>query len=473
MLEARPILAIGGILLVIVAALAVVSFGFPYGMTIDETPLAAYVTTALVAGGVWALLPRFIKRSDQRGISVLAVVLIGLAMRGAMFLSLPVLEDDSYRYLWDGAVTANGHDPYEFAPAEASVSTILGVDPVEPTDPQLAALRDLAETHSEPHSRINYPYVATIYPPLAQAAFAAAYMIDPFGLGGWRLVLLIADLISLCLLFKLLRAHDRSSVWASLYWWNPVVVLQGFGAGHMDVLLLPFVLAALLFAHHGKLALSSIALAGAVAVKLWPILLFPLFIRPLLSQPIKLVVGSALFAGGVIIALLPQLLHVLNPEAGLNAYASEWRTHAFVFAVLEDFVFAAFEEPGRMARIVVAGILTAMTGWLALRFAGDPERLPILVAVTIASLIFLSPTGYPWYLIWIAPLLAFVPHPGLLSVSALAPLYWLRFPLGDEAMLYQWGVVPLAFGVPLIFFFLPMLKRGRDDAIRDHHPSFE
>lgn len=473
MLRVRYFYGVGVCLLGTTALLAGLSHGFPYGASLEASPFALYVVLALIVGGVWAILPTVIGRAEAGRTSILVIVLVGLAMRGAMFLSLPVLEDDSYRYLWDGAVTAHGYDPYKYAPAAARSAPILGVEKSGPIEPDLASLREIAEENAEPHSRINYPYVSTIYPPLAQAAFAAAYVIEPFGLNGWRVVLLAADLLSLWLLFKLLRAHERRSVWASVYWWNPIVVLQGFGAGHMDLLLVPFLLSALLFAQHRQLGLSSVALAGAAAVKLWPLLLVPLFVRPLLNRPIKLVAVSALFAATVIVALLPQLLHALNPEAGLNAYASEWRTHAFLFAVLEDFIFAPFETPGQLARVTVAALLVLGTGGIALRYADQSNRLPTLVLIITAALIFLSPTGYPWYLIWIAPLLAFVPHPGLLALSAFAPLYWLRFSMGDEAVLYQWGVVPLAFGVPLILIILPILKRGRAHAIRHHNPSFE
>ena len=92
----------------------------------------------------------------------------------------------------------------------------------------------------------------------------------------------------------MLRTNARDQLWSSLYWWNPVVVLQGFGAGHMDLLLLPLMLGALLLAQRQKPVSASVALAGAAAVKLWPILLFPLIARPLLRQPIRLAMIKAI-----------------------------------------------------------------------------------------------------------------------------------------------------------------------------------
>ena len=240
-----PILRIGLFLASLITGLALLSFAFPYGVAIENAPVLLYVGLALIAGGVWALLPTQLKHSNEGSDVFLAAVILGLIMRGALFLSTPVLEDDSYRYLWDGAVTANGLDPYKFAPADAAPAPLFTSVPAHEAPSDLRALRGLAAEHPEPHSRINYPFVSTIYPPLTQAAFALAYVIDPFGLAGWRAVLLGADLAALFMLIKLLGAYGRSRIWALMYWWNPVVILQSFGAAHMDLLVLPFLLLAL------------------------------------------------------------------------------------------------------------------------------------------------------------------------------------------------------------------------------------
>ncbi|MEM9570304.1 MAG: hypothetical protein AAF996_02495 [Pseudomonadota bacterium] len=468
-----PVSRIGIGLSVLIFGLAALSYGFPYGVNPADSPLLLYVGLTLVTGGLWAFLPYQIRQSTGAASPLLTIILIGFAMRGSMMLSTPVLEDDSYRYLWDGAVTAHGIDPYKYAPAEAAPHPLFGTQDVTIQDQDLAQLQTLAERHAEPHSRINYPFVSTIYPPFAQAAFALAHALDPFGLTGWRLVLLAADLVTLSLLLKLLKSYHRSAAWAALYWWNPVVILQGFGAGHMDVLVLPFLVGALLLAKSQRVWLATLALAGGAAIKLWPILLFPILARPLLRQPMKLLLVSLAFGFSLALLLLPQLLHALKPDAGLNAYASDWRTHAFLFAILEDVVFAVFEAPGQIARLTVAGLMIALTGSLALRFADQVDHLPILATAIIAALIFLSPTGYPWYFIWLAPFVCFVPHPGLLSLFALAPFYWLRFLLGDQSLLYQWGLVPIAFGIPLGLLVWSYMTRRRADAVRHHHPRFE
>ena len=469
MLSLNPVLRLGVMIAVVLIGLSALSWAFPFDVDLEEAPLGLYVGLAGLAAGLWMWLPEKLKSGPGSRNSLIIIFIIGLVARGAMFFSTPVLEDDSYRYLWDGAVTAQGIDPYKYAPSEAASLPLFEANGSNSKSEDIATIEALAEAHSEVHGRINYPFVATIYPPLTQAAFAVAHWSAPFHLNGWRAVLLIVDIAAFVLLIALLKAYRRAPDWSTLYWWNPVVILQGFGAGHMDLLIVPFLLGTLLLAKRNQLTWAVLSLAGAVGIKLWPALLLPLLLRPLLTQPVRLVGLGLLFviASGLLVA--PQLVHALNPDAGLNAYATEWRTHAFLFAILEDGVFGVFENSGSLARITVAISVSGTVAILALRFADKTQRLPTLFAVAIATLLFLSPTGYPWYLIWLAPLLPFFPHPGLNALTLTAPLYWLRFQLGDEALLYQWIVVPIAFGIPLALIARSAFNKDRDYEIRHHH----
>ncbi len=47
---------------------------------------------------------------------------------------------------------------------------------------------------------MNHSYLRSIYPPVAQAAFALAHWIGPWEVSAWRLVLLLFDTMTLGLL---------------------------------------------------------------------------------------------------------------------------------------------------------------------------------------------------------------------------------------------------------------------------------
>ena len=67
--------------------------------------------------------------------------------------------------------------------------------------------------------------------------------------------------------------------------------------------------------------------------------------------------------------------------------------------------------------------------------------------VIVAAAFLLSPTQFPWYFLWMAPLLAIGPNWALLSLTCLMPLYYLRFHFLGRDMVdtFDNGVVWLQF----------------------------
>ena len=465
---------LGAFMLILAGAITYVSQAFPYGHR-DTPSLWTYIALASTMGGVligfWMLVSRL-----KPNIPALAFVfIIGLIARLMMFSSNPVLEDDWHRYLWDGASVVNGVDPYEFAPAQASLANPFGDEINLSDDPDLRTLQELSQENEILHSRINYPFLKTIYPPAAQAAFGAAHIIAPFNLNGWRAVLLGVDIISFCLIIWALGLFGRSYLWVGLYWWNPIVLMEVFNSGHMDGLIIPFLVAALGLAKLDKMGFAVTALAGAAAVKLWPILLAPLLVRKYMFDPKRLIPLAVLFCLITLTLLWPQLRHVFgDPNQGLVAYSEGWRRHAFLYALLVEGPFSVFTDPIASARLFVLITVSIGALWLALRNRGtvsditrESDMAAGMLAIT-ALLLFLSPTGYPWYQVWLAGLIPFAPRLGFMVLITTAPIYYTRFILGDENPFYQWGWVSLAFGLPLILLLIPeryWRKLGRDKAL--------
>ena len=468
---------LGFFLLAVYVGVVVVSDGFVYAQWDITRQTLIYIALAITAGLLCScllwLVPRLPKSGHVVGKALGVIFLIGLLARLMMFASNPVLEDDWHRYLWDGASVANGIDPYAYAPAEATPITRLGERPGWSDDPQLADLQALTEEDIVVYARVNYPYFKTIYPPIAQAGFGLAHILAPFSLNGWRAVLLMVDLGSFVLMCFALKAFGRSVLWSGLYWWNPVIVLEMFNAGHMDGLIVPFLVGVLLLARLGRLRLALLALAGAAAVKLWPALLAPALVRRAMFKPVALIGYASLFCIAAGVLLWPQLSHVfgyvpgegfgvLDSDQGLVAYAEGWRRNAFLFTMLSDGLLGWLDDDGAAARRIVMLVVAGGALLLAWRRPQDTEALPATFLATIALLIFLSPTGYPWYQIWLAGLIPFAPRLGYLALMTTAPLYYTRFLLGDSDPIYQYLIVPVAFGVPLILLLLPFLQgKGR------------
>jgi len=109
-----------GLAVLIGAALLYVRFisdEFVLGTDTFSHPYKSFVAMLIFAGLVWmCLIPLFKHLKKPLGKTLWAFVFLGIVFR-AMFLgSTPIYEDDWNRYLWDGAVTAQGINPYTFPP---------------------------------------------------------------------------------------------------------------------------------------------------------------------------------------------------------------------------------------------------------------------------------------------------------------------------------------------------------------------
>jgi hypothetical protein len=419
---------LGLLVVAFAAALTLLSERFGYAYDVAEMPVRALVALLVAAGVVFCLaLPPLIRATlmfDARTVRLVTVgiCVAGVAARLVLFASEPMLEDDYQRYLWDGAVTAAGADPYAVPPQAARAlapDTTLGA---------------LAREAGPVARRINHPELTTLYPPVAQAAFALAHLLRPFSLAAWRVLLLACDLATLALILALLREAGRSPLWSALYWWNPLVLKELINSAHMDAVVMPLVLLGLLLAARRRQVAGGLSLVVAAGAKIWPLLLLPLVLRPLGAAPARLALAVALCAGLLSVLLAPILQSGLDASSGLAAYAAHWQTNSALFPAVQGAVSALLApldltqaSTGLAARAVIAATLGGVAVALSLKPTGDADALLGRASLLVGTLVLLSPAQFPWYAAWFAPFLAFRPWAGFLILTATAPLYYMSF----------------------------------------------
>ena len=369
-----------------------------------ELPITLLVGILVVSGIVY--LVAVVRRPPDSKPMWIWITLVGLVMRGTLFVSTPMLEDDFFRYLWDGAVLAHGHNPFAYVPEEMARQEGDTGDVHE-------ELRRLAARSEPVVSRINHRGLRTIYPMVAQAAFALAYCVRPWSLLAWRAVLFCLDVATLVLLLALLRALRLPAVLAIVYWWNPVVVKEGMNSAHMDLVVMPFVLGAILLAVRGRWLWAVCCLSLATAGKIWPVLLVPVVLRRLVSQPVKLLVALAIFGLLTLMLYLPPLAAGLGDSSGFTAYGRRWEMNDALFMLvlwacqgLAKLTTGATASGPLMARVATLAILGAWIARVAWRDARTPAELCERCLLVVAALFLLSPTQFPAYYTWLAPLLA-------------------------------------------------------------------
>lgn len=408
-------LALGLALTALAAALAIASPLFGYAHAVRDMPVISLAGGLVAAGLLFLALLWLVPASERLGRNIVRFLLwgmlaAGLAMRLVLFASAPVLEDDYQRYLWDGAVTAHGLNPYATSPEAAKAA-----------DPAYSALGRLAVESGPVLARVNHPHLRTLYPPVAQAAFALSHELGPWSLTAWRAVILVLDLASIALILLLLREVGRAPLWAALYWWNPVVLKELFNAAHMEALVIPLVLAGLLLAVRKRLLGATSALTLAAGAKIWPLVLLPLIWRPLLDSPRRLALAALFAATGCALFAWPVLSAGLDSTSGFVAYASKWKTNSALFPLIET------ATAPLLARALVVTTLAAVVLWQCRTPHQDSEDILRRAAIIVAALFLLSPAQFPWYYLWVLPLLCLYPVPGLLVLTATLPLYYTAF----------------------------------------------
>lgn len=412
-------------------------------MVAGPLTLVLAVPTAAV---LWSALA---VRSVPAGAGMmLAIGVAGLCMRLAYFGAGPLLEDDHFRYLLDGAMLASGASPYALAPEMVLRAPDLAPFSVD------AAARDTI-------GQINFPDLRSIYPGTAQILFGLAHVVQPWSIDALRAIVLACEVATAGLLWWLLVRLGMPGQLTALLWCNPALAFLFTGQAHIDAALAPFVLGALLATQAGSGIAAGVLLGLATGVKLWPALMAPLAMRYLWGRGRKLAGFIVAFgiAGAVLCA--PLLVASLSPHAGLVAYATGWNMNNAPFAWLSRFATAlAGDGHGeRVLRGMAAGLSLGLAVAMAWRPVADLRDLVQRAALLTAGLFYLSPAQFPWYVIWFLPLAAASENRALLAASAALPVYFLFFPLADAGLreVFGYGVAALHL-VPVLA--LAVLARG-------------
>jgi hypothetical protein len=256
----------------------------------------------------------------------------------------------------------------------------------------------------------------------------------PWSLNAWRGVLAVFDLWTLVLLFRILTQLRLPPAGLAIYWWNPLLIKEVYNSAHLDVLLLPLLLSAVMLAYRGRYRWAALVLGLAFGVKLWPVWLLPALIRPTLRRPFRAFQALLVFCATAAAMLLPYWLTGLDPDSGLVAYVRYWEMNDALYMLivrLADWGLQTFDAGAvsaqASARGVVVALLAGWTWWVNRRPPDLPEEMIHRCLLVTAALFLLSPTQFPWYFVWLLPFLTLAPNGALLFYTVLLPIYYLRY----------------------------------------------
>jgi hypothetical protein len=378
--------------------------GVPWLVAASAQPHLAYIGLFGALFVTYVLATWLTLRRPTGGPRLVGLVLgLGLLFRVSLLGTPVLLSSDLYRYLWDGRVQWAGISPYRYAPAA----------------PELAPLRDEAI-----HPHINRPAKPTVYPPGGQAVFALVVRVVPDSIHAWRVFLLASEVLTVGLLLALLRRMGVPAAAVIVYAWSPLVVFEGVQAGHLDLAMIPLVLAALLWRQAGASVRAGVALGGAVLLKLYPIVLVPAWWRRRDWRFPAAVVAT------VALGYLPHAAAVgLGALGFLPEYLGRAEDHNIGLRALLTYPLGLGGEVGRA---VVMALLFALMAAVLVgigRTTGDgPAAVARAGMLAVGTYLLLVPTSmHPWYVLWIAPFLCLWPSPPWLYFSGAVVLSYMSY----------------------------------------------
>jgi len=316
-------------------------------------------------------------------------IYVGVLIRLVLFAGMPTLSDDVYRFIWDGHLLNAGINPFSELP-----SYYL-------SQPHIAGISESLYT------QLNSTSYFTIYPPLNQFVFWLAANI---GEDSWllsaniiRLFLLFGDILAVIFLRRILTANGQQKGKAMVYFLNPLVILEGVGNLHFEVLVTAFLLIGIYYLTKKKW-LSAVGFGFAIGTKLLPLIYLPgLLFQGKIKERMGLILLIGLIATVTFLPML-NIEFVSGMKESLGLYFQKFEFNASIYFMVRQVGFwvNGYNIIGTLGPVL--SVLTALTIVILSYFqAIKSQRIAVIMFVALMIYLSFSTIVHPWYII---PLIA-------------------------------------------------------------------
>jgi hypothetical protein len=335
-------------------------------------PIISYTAAFIASSAFFLAAAYWLMKKEMPEKIVFAFLGLAFLLRLSFLWTQPIGSDDLYRYWWDGKVQASSVNPYAYAP----------------NSPELKHL-----STPEIPSRVNHPELKTLYFPLSEWIFYAAYSMSGESVWGIKLLLLISEVcavIGLMLLTGKLAVPRRFIL---LYALCPMLVFEYAIDAHVDAFGLPLLIFALFFYFDKKKLLAMILLGLSLSIKPTALVLLPVFFFAEKEWKSRIMIALVpLVTLGVQFA--PYFISA-NPLEALTTFTKNWTFNGFVFNVLNSWL-----QNNQQSRLICSALLGVIVLLLAISKRDMLEK----IYFAVLFLLLLSPVVHPWYVGWLAAL---------------------------------------------------------------------
>lgn len=398
------------ILLLIVAGVGLTVSSFIAAENVILWQLYDFMLWWGVAFAIYLFVGIWMYRQNLTKTTFFFLLVVWAFLEGSFYLKISLLSGDIFRYLWDGRMAVHGFNPYQYMPADVKVHFL---------------------THWIYWQRVGARHVYTPYPPGAEWFYALANLVSHGAFSYWFLkgIFVVSVFLGLMVSYFTLKRLSLPTGRLFLYAWNPLLFFPGAWDGHIDQLVLFPLSLTFYFALTQKEIKAGLLLGISTMAKTYAVLVAPglyrwrqhFFKMPLATILAILAITAPYLVWGHPVGLLGgpgQYIRQNNFNGGLDVWIPQFLQTLHIH----------LGHPGYDVRRGLLGLYALLI--LGVVFTARDFSLQAILSRTyllVAVWYLVEPQMYPWYFIWIIPLLVLRPGFALLYLSGASMLAMLTY----------------------------------------------
>lgn len=312
------------------------------------------------------------------------IYLISIFIRLGLLFAFPSLSDDIYRFFWDGKLTLSGISPYGILPTDALHQNIPYLD-------------------QELFEQLNSQSYYTIYPPISQLYYFLSAVSGDIVQANvvLKILFIITEVAGLFFLFKILKSLQLPIQLATIYMFNPLVILEGVGNLHFEVIMISFLCISIYYIFNNRIIYGAAWLALSISVKLLPLMLLPFFwFRWRSQQKWKFFIILFIFLS-VLFSPMAEGIQVTTFMQSVDLYFRKFEFNASIYYVMRWLGYQIsgynlIQYLGPLLGLLTIGINVYQAAYT--KTSGAKVFLQYALIVWTAYLL-LATTVHPWYVI--------------------------------------------------------------------------
>ena len=375
---------------------------------------------------------------------------IALGAQVVSMLYVPNLSDDYFRFIWDGEITWQGINPFDFRPQELTDRAFMDSAYMQEV---YAGVSDLSRRHYSCYPPVNQAYF------IVSTAFSSSLPVNVFVM---KLLVFLTELAGVFYLRKLLIHFkvDPKRLW--IVFLNPLLIVECTGNVHFEGVMLSLLFIALYFLFTSRLLLGAIIFALAVQIKLVPLILLPFFLR---HFPWKKAFMMYFVIGFSVIGLALTQLNSANFPNFLHSLALYFRVfefNSFLFYNYNIFVqqFTGYNPLAFTGPILSVIVLFWIVIYALKRNTTDWKLLLERMLFGFFIYLILGSTLHPWYVIPLLGLSVFTNYAFPVAWSFLVFFSYFFYSIGSGSSFEVRAMTTIEYLLLFFYFIYEWKKNG-------------